>query len=216
MALTSGNSLTAAAALDALFEGGRALGIRERRLGIVGAAGSIGAVLAEVAADDVHSLVLVGRAAARRRLEAVAERLSSRVRVEVAADLSALRACTLVVSATNAARPVIRPEHIGDHPTVLCDVAVPRDVAPEVAAARPRALVLAGGEVRLPPGEAVEIPGLALSGGRVYGCFAETLLLGLGGVREHFSYGPLEADRVRRARALARAHGFSIALRRAD
>lgn len=210
LAFTSGNSLTAVAALEALFAVGRRLGARPARLGVIGAAGNIGAVLAELAADWVDELVLVGRKAAVPRLSAVAAALAGRTAVRIETDLSALRGCNLIVSATNAPRPILLPEHIGEGPVAICDVAAPRDVDPRVAEARPRAVVFQGGVVRLPAGQRLNVPGLALDRGQVYGCLAETLLLGLAGVTEHFSYGPLAADRLRRIRELARRHGFAI------
>jgi predicted amino acid dehydrogenase len=219
VALTSGNSLTAAAALEALFAEAARAGIdaARARLGVVGAAGNIGAVLAEVASDRVGELVLVGRAATVPRLEEAAEALreaaAARGRaltVRVAGDLAALQGCALVVSATNAPRPVVKPEHIGDGPVIVADVAAPRDVDPTVAEARPRARVLRGGMVRLPDGQTLDLGGLPLQPGQIYGCLAETLLLGLDGAREHFSYGALRADRVRAIAELARRHGFAL------
>ncbi|MBI3268967.1 MAG: aminotransferase class III-fold pyridoxal phosphate-dependent enzyme [Planctomycetes bacterium] len=70
--LTSGNSLTAAAAVEAVFKAARRLGIERPRLGVLGAAGNIGAVLAEVAADRVSDILLVGRPGSVSRLERAA------------------------------------------------------------------------------------------------------------------------------------------------
>ena len=46
--------------------------------------------------------------------------------------------------------------------------------------------------------------------GEVYGCLAETIMLGLAGIGDNFSYGTLIAADVRRARALAHLHGFTF------
>lgn len=210
--LTSGNSLTSAAALDALFHAADEAGVRHRRLAVVGGAGNIGLVLAEAAASEVDEILLVGRENARPRLEAAASALarSAPAPVRVATRMEALRECTLVLAATSAPRPVILPEHLSGDPVVLVDVAVPGDVHPDVATARPRAVVLNGGVVRAPLGQRVTIPGMRLDGGEIYGCLAETALLGLAGIREHFSYGPITAQRVRRIRDLARTHGFTV------
>jgi acetylornithine/succinyldiaminopimelate/putrescine aminotransferase/predicted amino acid dehydrogenase len=212
IALTSGNSLTSAAALEALFQAAERVGVTRRHLGVVGAAGNIGRVLAEAAAPEVDEIVLVGREGTRSRLLAAAETLVARGtgRVRVATRMEALRDCSLIISATSAPRPVILPEHIGTRPVVLVDVAVPGDVDPAVALLRPNAVVLRGGTVRAPLGQHIHVPGMHLGEGGVYGCLAETALLGMAGLREHFSYGPLSAARVRRIRELARLHGFSV------
>ena len=222
LALTSGNSLTAAAALEALFQAAERVGLTERRLGVVGAVGNIGKVLAEVAADHVDQLVLVGRPRARKRLERAARALRERSRwqpgrsaraevpIEVATDMAALRSCTLIISATNSARPIIHAEHVGDHPVIISDVAVPTDVAPDLHEHRPRAVVLRGGVVRAPEQQELQIHGMNLAPGEIYGCLAETVLLGFAGIGENFSFGPLEASKVRRIRELAHMHGFVI------
>lgn len=233
LALTSGNALTAAAALDALFLAARRQGIKRRRLGVVGAAGNIGAVMAEVAADDVEDIVLVGRPGAKPRLLRVAAELMAGVQsrlekgaaptgighavakgrkdaITVATDMDALRHCSLILTASNAPRPILLPQHIGEGPVVICDVAAPRDVDPSVRVAKPEALVLRGGVVELPLGQRLDIGGMVLAPGQVYGCLAETMLLGLARIREHFSYGRLHAVHLRRIRELARLHGFTV------
>ncbi|HZV00454.1 MAG TPA: hypothetical protein VFF73_27320, partial [Planctomycetota bacterium] len=243
---------------DALEQAARRLGVAGGRIGVLGATGNIGAVLAEVAADHAADIVLVGRPGARRRLERVAgevyfgawkrltrqgatdglagaiattetlrrlkvdgvERIGEAIRagleaelgerapVRVSEDLDALRGCRMIVTATNAARPVVRREHVGEAPVVICDVAAPRDVDPSVAG--DGILVLRGGLVRAPLGQDLRIAGMRLAEGQLYGCLAETLLLGLAGSGENFSYGKLTSGHLRRIRELARLHGFAI------
>lgn len=260
VALTSGNSLAAIAGLEALESAQRRLGIARARLGVLGATGNIGAVLAEVAADHTAEILLVGRPGSRKRLERVAgevyfgawkrltrqgaqdglagaiaatetvrrldpgsverigeairtgiaEELGDRAPVRIAEDLGALAACQAIITATNAARPVILPEHLGRGPVVICDVAAPRDVDPRVLREREDVVVLRGGVVRAPLGQKLAIGGMRLDEGQLYGCLAETALLGLAGSGENFSYGKLTASHLRRIRELARLHGFSI------
>ncbi len=260
--LTTGNSLTAAAALDATHQVAGELGIAAEvaRLGVVGALGNIGRVLAEVEAERVASMLLVGRQGGERRLlrladelyaqawarlrqgadgsgiaralrtacgaprpgdtpsgaalrERVERELGPRAPVQIATDLASLRACDVVFAASNSPQPILGPEHVGDHPAVICDVAVPTDVRPELAWARPNARMLKGGIVRLPEGQDFAIPGMALPEGQSYACVAEVILLGIAGIGEHFSYGALSAQRVRQIGALARHHGFTFATR---
>ncbi len=263
--LTSGNSLTVAAAVEATRQASARLGLEAPRLGVLGAAGNIGAVTAAVAADEVADILLVGRPGAAGRLERVAaevyfeawkrltregwsggvagaiagtrtiaeltrrgtagvDRIGEAIRlglidelgadavpVRIAGSHAALAECEVVVSATNAPTPVILPEHIREGPVVVCDVATPRDVSPEVIAARPDAVVLDGGVVRTPLGQPLSIGGMRLPSGQVYGCIAESILLGFAGIGENFSFGALTAARVRWVRELARLHGFGFA-----
>jgi len=221
IALTSGNSFTVAAGLEGLLAAARAAGIdpARARLGAVGAAGNIASTFCELAADAVPAIVLIGRPGAERRLRRIAARIAEVARergrtppeVTVESDLAAVSTCDLVVTSTNAARPILLPEHFPpDRPVVVCDVAVPHDTDPRVALERPNVRVIAGGLVRLPFGQRLAARGLPLEPGQVYACLAETLLLGLTGIGEPFSYGPLVPEKVRRIAALSRLHGFEV------
>jgi predicted amino acid dehydrogenase len=90
-------------------------------------------------------------------------------------------------------------------------LSVPAAVFPEVRDARPDVLAIGGGIARLPFGENHGIPGFPLPPGQVYGCMAETLLLGLEGVRDATFTGMLPAEHVYRLAAMAKRHGFGLA-----
>lgn len=259
--LTTGNALTAGMGMAALRQGAAAQGIAlsAATLGVVGAAGNIGAVYAEMMAEEVGRLVLVGREnnprlahvaariyesalarAARGDLGGIARaiattrvaadwptrppeertsealvaafaaELGAAAPVVVTEDLGRLRECRLIVTASNSARPLVHPEHLGPEPLVICDIAVPEDVAPEVESARPDALVIRGGLVAVPHDPEFRIAAVPLPDGQSFACMGETLLLGLMGVRDHFSYGPLAPAQVRQAMAWAALNGFEL------
>jgi predicted amino acid dehydrogenase len=263
LALTSGNSLSVAAAHESLLKAAARVGldIGTCRLGVVGAAGNLGATLAELTADEVGSMLLIGRPNGKRFLQQVAERIyaaalgriaggfadtgiaraianSNVVRdalrtgkleserlgenlffslseemgeeapIQLGTTLDDLRSCQLVISATNAARPVVNSSHLSDGPIVVCDIAVPRDVDLAVESERPRATVIRGGMVYAPLGQVLGIPAMPLREGELYGCLAETILLGFVGCQEHYSYGPLSVSRVRQVREWAAIHGL--------
>jgi len=266
--LTSGNSLTAAAAIDATHLAAQQLGIpiETARLGVVGGAGNIGRVLTEIEAEAVDSIVLVGRPGTHRRLVRLAERIyadawqrllrgeaecgiagsiarsraadrlcqapsteaiGARIYqafasepeatppIRITTDLAELRSCNLIISATNSPEPIIRPEHLGNEPTVICDVSVPSDIQPAVLVDCPWVRVIKGGIVRLPLDQNLSIGGMDLPDGQLYACLSEVVLLGLAGIQTHFSYGPLQPERVRHIRQLARQHGFTVVVNEA-
>jgi predicted amino acid dehydrogenase len=105
IAVTSGNSLTAAAALEALWLSAARLRIdpSQSRLGVLGAAGNIGAALAELAAERVGQLMLVGRQGVARLVEPVVDAI-------YAAEFRRLRqgAATTGVAAAMAETATIR------------------------------------------------------------------------------------------------------------
>ncbi|WP_333767840.1 aminotransferase class III-fold pyridoxal phosphate-dependent enzyme [Streptomyces sp. IBSBF 2435] len=206
--VTSGNSLTAACAYDLLRLELAAAGPGERRVGLVGGIGNIGAVMAELIAPHCDSMVLVGRPGSARRLATVAKRLSSVVDVSIAEDLDALRDCPIVVSATNSADPVILPHHLaGDRKILVCDLAVPGDVHPAVTGLSNVTLV-SGGRIQLPGMQTPHFPGITLPPGILYSCMAETIGLGFEPETPSPSYGGLSSAGVLAARDLAARHGL--------
>jgi len=207
--LTTGNSLTVAAAAAALLNEAKGKGFKKRRLGIVGATGNIGATLAELLAPDVDRLVLVGRSLGMGRLSRLAARLGSHV--SASAHVADLTECNLIVGASNTADAIIKAEHINaDHPVVVCDVATPGDLDPEVATLRPKLKVIKGGQFRLPFSGDIPQAGICPAPGLVYGCMAETLVLGLEGRMGSFSIGTLDIKDVRWIYARAIEHGFQV------
>ncbi len=206
--ITSGNSLTAACAYDLLRLQLAESDADDRRVGLVGGLGNIGAVMAELVAPHCDSLVLVGRRGSARRLATVADRLAHLTDVSIAEDLQALRDRPIVVTATNSADPVILPDHLaGDRKVLICDLAVPGDVHP-AAARLSNVTLVSGGRVQLPDGQAPDLPGLRLPPGIVYSCMAETILLGFEPGAPTPSYGGLNAAGVLAARDLALRHGL--------
>ncbi|MET7641813.1 aminotransferase class III-fold pyridoxal phosphate-dependent enzyme [Streptomyces sp. NPDC005438] len=206
--VTSGNSLTAACAYDLLRLQLAESGTGERRVGLVGGIGNIGAVMAELIAPHCDSVVLVGRPGSERRLRALADRLSAQTKISISQDLDALRDCPIVVSATNSADPVIAPQHLAEERKVLiCDLAVPGDVHPAVASL-PNVTLVSGGRIQLPGLQTPHFPGITLPPGIVYSCMAEATLLGLEPKTPSPSYGGLSLTGVLAARDLAVRHAF--------
>ena len=69
--------------------------------------------------------------------------------VRAASDLGALRDASLILGASNAPTTLVGPEHLGDGPVVVIDVAVPGDVDPAVRSLGPRVQVITGGAIDL-------------------------------------------------------------------
>jgi predicted amino acid dehydrogenase len=115
--VTSGNSLTAACAYKVVRGELARLAPGQRRVGILGAIGSIGAVMAELTAPLADSVTLIGRTGSAARLDRIAATLPGAV--EVSEDLTALCDCHIVLTATNSAVPVVTAERLADDHRVL-------------------------------------------------------------------------------------------------
>jgi len=213
--LTSGNALTAGMGILALKQAAAQQGIElhSARLAIVGATGNIASIYAAMLAREVAELVLVVRDVTASKVGIVCNNIRAAapdIRITVTDDMHKLRGCTLIVTASNAAQPLIHPEHLSDAPTAICDISVPSDVAATVATQKPNVLVLQGGNVRLPHDPDFGIHGVRLEAGHVFACMAETLLMGLEGGTMSGSQGSLSFAGVETALAMAAKHGFSL------
>lgn len=209
--VTTGRSLTVAVAVEALEEAAprRNIQLELATVAVVGATGSIGAACAEILAPLVGELMLVSRresrlAQTRAQVEAAGAR-----RVRTSMHIKDIREAHLVLSATNAGRPIIQPQHL-KHGAVVCDVALPPDVSPRVAEERDDVLVIEGGVVDVPG--AVDFGfDFGLLPGKAYACMAETMILALEGRYESYSVGKqIQVGRVREIAQLARKHGFRL------
>jgi acetylornithine/succinyldiaminopimelate/putrescine aminotransferase/predicted amino acid dehydrogenase len=209
--LTTGNSYTIALALEAIERavGERGLLPADATLAIVGASGNIGQTCAEILAPRYKRTILLGssKPSAVRRLAGLQARLP---RAQVDVDPVALREADVVLAAANAPTPFLTADVFAEN-AIVCDLSVPAAVRPEVREARPDMILMGGGIARLPFGENHGIVGFPLPPGQVYGCMAETMLLGLEGVRDATFTGILPAEHVYRLAAMAARHGFGLA-----
>lgn len=118
--------------------------------------------------------------------------------------------CDIIVTASNTPGPLIYPRHLSRGPVVICDLSLPPDVAEEVKLERPDVLVIHGGVVRLPCDD-LTIGAVPLAKGHVFACMAETMLMGLEGIRVNGSVGSVKPDEVLNIMGIAEKHGFVLA-----
>lgn len=130
--------------------------------------------------------------------------------IQVEDSLEALRACDVIVTASNSPMPLIYPRYLSADLQIICDIAYPTDVAPEVHEQRPDVLVLRGGLAQLPGRSSLELPEARLPRGHLFGCTAETVLLGLEGIERHFSLGQITLEQTKWIAGIARKHGFEL------
>jgi predicted amino acid dehydrogenase len=198
-------------AVDAIREAAAIMDIplRSSTAAVVGATGAIGQVCAELLADDVERLYLIGRR--QDALEELRDRLKVQARAEliVSTSMDVLAESQLILTVTNAIHDVIRPEHLQPG-SVVCDVARPRDVSAMVAAARDDILVIDGGMVDV-PGPVDFHFNFGFPPGKAYACMAETIALALEGRFEDYTLGKhLTRARVEEIDEIAKKHGFRL------
>ena len=123
--------------------------------------------------------------------------------------METLTQAQLVVTVTSSVGAVIEPQHLRPG-SVVCDVARPRDVAAQVAAARQDVLVIDGGIVDV-PGPVDFHFNFGFPPGKAYACMAETMALALEGRFEDYTLGKdIQLERVKEIESIARKHGFRL------
>lgn len=137
------------------------------------------------------------------------------IAIEMDAD-RVLPSCDLIVAASSSPEYLIYPHHLKPG-AVVCDVARPEDIAPQVYAARNDVLLLEGGLVSFPDQVSFGAnmgyrPGVGLA------CLSETMLLCLEGDFNDYSIGQkIPLTTIEYLREIAKKHGFGLAaLRSAD
>jgi fatty aldehyde-generating acyl-ACP reductase len=210
--VTTGDSYTVASAVEAMKKAAEIMSIDLSRatLAVVGATGAIGAVAAEMLAEDVPHLVLIGK-----RLDRLAE-VKARcehvgAEVLMTNDFNRLRQADLVLTVTSAVEAIIEPQHLKSG-AVVCDVARPRDVSKAVAEQRDDVFVFEGGLVEIPGPEANFNFDFGFPLKTCYACMAETIALALEGRYENYTLGKdLTVAQVKEIASIARRHGFKLA-----
>lgn len=209
--VTTGDSYTVHIAVESIRKAAEVMGIRlpEATAAVVGATGSIGRVCAELLANDVGELYLIGR-----RTDALEELQASlqpqaRARLRVSTSMDDLRHAQVILTVTSALHDVIQPEHLNPG-CVVCDVARPRDVSAKVAAVREDILVIDGGMVDV-PGPVNFHFNFGFPPGKSFACMAETIALTLEGRFEDYTVGKnITRAQVEEIAAIAGKHGFRL------
>lgn len=211
--VTTGDSYTVSVAIQALLRAAEVMDIRleDAAAAVVGAAGTIGRVCAELLAEKVSRLCLVGR-----RIETLAQLRDellaagrAKADLRVATDMAALKEAQLIVAVTSSMEAVIEPEHLRPG-CVVCDVARPRDVSARIASNREDVLVIDGGMVDV-PGQVDFHFDFGFPPGKAFACMAETMALALEGRFEDYTLGKqISRARVEEITAIAEKHGFRL------
>jgi predicted amino acid dehydrogenase len=216
IAITSGNSLTVAATLEAAKQAVIKMGAKDLTKGkvmVIGATGSIGSVCARLLAQAIYDVVLISIEPEKlidlkRKIQE--ETPGSRVSIATKAD-DFIGECDLIVTATSAFGQRILDITKCKPGAVICGVARPPDINIAEAALRPDVLVIESGEVLI-PGEIDFGYDIGLPPKTSYACLAETALLAMEGRFEDYTLGRnISIDRVKEIYRLFKKHGFQLA-----
>lgn len=216
IAITSGNSLTVAATLEAAKQAVVQMGTSDLTRGkvmIIGATGSIGSVCSRLLAQAILDVVLVSIEPERLidlKQTILKETPKAKVTIATRAD-ELLGDCDLVVTTTSAFGQRVIDISKCKPGAVICDVARPPDINEREAALRPDVLVIESGEVCI-PGDIDFGYDIGLPPGTAYACLAETALLAMEGRFEDYTLGRnITTERVKEIYHLFKKHQFQLA-----
>jgi fatty aldehyde-generating acyl-ACP reductase len=209
LAATSGNSLTAAIALDQIE---RVLArlewdLSERSLAVVGASGDIGRACTFRLAPRARRLLLIGRNLAS--LERMREELPAGLDISLSTKVPAALGCDVILTATSAAEPLLDESELVAG-TVVFDVGYPRNVRSSTNP-RPDTLLIPVGRAQLPFSLPLSDYTRLGDPTLLFGCFTEAIVLALSGQFESYSVGQgcITEQRMSRILALARDCGVT-------
>ncbi len=215
IAVTTGNSLTAATAIAGTKQAAEAmnLDLKKARVVVVGATGSIGTAVSRILAKEVRQISLVARN--ESRLEEAAQTVRRIYGESVSVDYSnnlagAVRLADVVLATSSSAEALIQPEHLKPG-AIVCDIARPRDTSERVAKERDDVLVFDGGVLEV-PGDVDFGLNFGFPPGLTYACMAETMILALERRFENYSLGrEYQPEKIVEIYELAMKHGFKLA-----
>jgi fatty aldehyde-generating acyl-ACP reductase len=210
MPVTTGDSYTITMAVEAIRRAAEVMDIplESATAAVVGATGTIGSVCAQMLADDVANLILVGRRT--EAIQTVREKCEGRrAQVRAGTNIDLIYDADLILTVTSAVEEVIYPEHLKPG-AVVCDVARPRDVSRLVADKRNDVLVIEGGMIEV-PGPVDFHFDFGFPPKMSYACMAETMALALEGRYEDYSVGKdLTIEQAREIGEICTRHGFKL------
>jgi fatty aldehyde-generating acyl-ACP reductase len=174
------------------------------KIGVVGAAGSIGSSTAEFLKQKGYkNFILVDLESKIDSVISWANDLEDDVEVITSHKLSVILDADIIIAATNAPEVVIHPDDLKQGAIIIND-AQPSDISPEVLSERPDVLAIEGGIVRIPGLNS----GLDLRlkhPNDTFSCLAETIILAGNNHFSDFGLGRLDINLVQKIEKMSKS-----------
>jgi predicted amino acid dehydrogenase len=216
IAVTSGNTYTAALAIEGIIRAAYYMDVSlpKASLTVIGATGDIGSICTRILAKKVRQVNLVARN--EPRLNKLAEEIgeyNSNVKVH-RYTREAVKDADIVLTVTSAVSALIEPENLKPG-SIVCDVAIPANIAKEVINVRNDVFVFEGGLAKLPYQNEIKDRKFneLMPTGSIYGCLAEGVALAFEGRFENYSIGRgrITEAKVNEISGIAKKHGLKLA-----
>lgn len=216
IAVTSGNTYTAALAIEGILKAAYYMDIDlfGSTLAVIGATGDIGSICTRILSKKVKKLNLAARTEKRLIEFADTIRMDTDTEVEVYKYYKdAVREADIILTVTSAFSAIIEPENLKPG-SVVCDVAIPPNIAKEVVNIRDDVFVFEGGLAKLPHQSEIKsrVFNELMPPGCIYGCLAEGIALTFEGKFENYSIGRgnITEEKVSEISKIAKKHGLQL------
>jgi predicted amino acid dehydrogenase/ribosome-associated toxin RatA of RatAB toxin-antitoxin module len=212
--VTTGNTFTAAMAIDGVQKAAAALGmdIAQAKVAVVGGTGDIGSACCRAFADRAKHVAATGRT--KENLKKLHAELVKRHKAKITATMDnaeAVRDADIVIAAASASASILNIDWFKPG-AIICDVGYPKNVS-YMPTNREDILIFSGGLATCPTPLQLPIDVGLPSPNTIYGCFAEAIILALERRYERFSFGRgnITTEKIEEIRSLGKKHGFQPA-----
>jgi len=211
--VTTGNTFTAAMAIDGVLKGASTLGkdIGAAKVAIIGGTGDIGSACARVLADKARQVTITGRT--RTNLKVLSKELSKKHKAKIIATTNneaAVRDADIVLAAAAVSASILKIDWFKPG-AIICDVGYPKNIS-HTPTLRQDILIFSGGLAKSPTAFTLPIDTGLPSQGVLYGCFSEAIILALERRFESFSFGRgnISPEKIEEIRQMGAKHGFEV------
>jgi fatty aldehyde-generating acyl-ACP reductase len=217
IAITSGNSLTAALTIDGIIKSAELLNvnIKNSTLAIIGATGDIGIICAKILINKFKKLILCSRKIMKDNSLVKDLELLEHKEIQLETDANnAVKDADFVILATSAFGPIINIENLKKN-SVVCDVSLPYNISNESKNERKDVFIFKGGRAKLPFPDKIKNKKWhsLMPNNEIFGCLAEAIVLGFEDYAVNYSIGQgtMTENKINEIRMLAKKHGIELA-----
>lgn len=217
IAVTSGNTLTAALTIDGIIKSAKLLNknFEHSTLAIIGATGDIGLACARVLINKFNQVILCSRSINQKN-SLVNELIVSKAKnCKLDTDVnSAVKDADFVILATSAFGPIVDIGNLKKD-SIICDVSLPYNISNTAIRQRRDIFVFEGGKAKLPfPEKIMNTKWHSLMpNNSIFGCLAEAIVLGFEDRCINYSLGRgvITDEKINEIRSLSKKHGVELA-----
>lgn len=212
--VTTGNTLTAALALEGVFKAAHLmdLNLSRAKATVIGGAGDIGSACAHSLAQKVSEITITSRSV--ENIDRMRPLLTAGGTAKFFGSHdndAAVRDADIVIAAASVTHSIVDIASFKPG-AIICDIGYPKNIA-YADTDRRDILIFAGGICSLPQefnaGFNIGLPSTKV----LYGCFSEAIVLALEERYENFSWGKgnITLEKMAEILVMARKHGFELA-----